>query len=122
MNILEKFVFLELTNKQFGKYPNSEYLGIYKNLTEKEKKEYGLIFREIHDVWNRINGQKIEGFENSKVNSIQEYHENISPLSDIIIQVSSDFGITLKNEISDKLKKSIIKIFGEDYFNNNFSQ
>ncbi len=112
MNRLEKFVFLQLTWKQFAKMDESEY---YKNLSELSKEEDVLsveIGSEIHRIYSYINSN-IEG--RKKVNSIEEYNNEVSPVSDIIIKTSLDFGLTLKGEVSEEFKKAVLNILGRDY-------
>ena len=70
------------------------------------------IGNEIHQIYNFINS-KSEGRKN--VNSIIEFHEEISPVSNVILKVSEDFGLTLKGEVSDEFKKAVLKIFGKSY-------
>ena len=116
MNKLEKIVFLEMTNKQFAKLPDSEYYKAYKELTKEEKDIVDLkISKEIHEIWTWINTKQRKGIHRTEINSIEEYNELISPVSEIILSVSSDYGITLKDEISDKFKNAVINIFGKDY-------
>lgn len=112
MNSLEKFIFLQLTWKQFGNMNQSEY---YKNVAELSEKEEELsvkIGSEIHRIYNYINSNFAE---KPIVNSIQEYDEIVSPVSEIILKVSSDFGLTLKGEVSEEFKKGILNILGKDY-------
>ena len=90
----------------------SEY---YKNVAELSEKEEELsvkIGSEIHRIYNYINSNFAE---KPIVNSIQEYDEIVSPVSEIILKVSSDFGLTLKGEVSEEFKKGILNILGKDY-------
>jgi DUF4097 and DUF4098 domain-containing protein YvlB len=83
MNPFEKLVFLEMTNKQFGKLQNSEYLETYGNLTEKEKDQLdSKISNEIHEIWTWINSKQRKKVDKSEVNSIEDYNELISPVSE----------------------------------------
>ena len=122
MNNIEKLVFLEMTNKQFTKFPNSEYLNTYKNLSETKRTEFHILSEEVHQIWNKINSTNFEDIENYSINSIEEFNERIRPVSDIILKISSDFDLTLKNEISEKFKERVIKLFGKDFFDNLFSE
>ncbi|WP_055447097.1 hypothetical protein [Lacinutrix mariniflava] len=116
MNTFEKIVFLEMTNKQFAKLPDSEYYATYNKLTEEEKDVIDLnISNEIHEIWTRINTKQRKGIHKTEINSIEEYNELITPISTVVLRVSSDFGITLKNEVTDKFKNEVINIFGKDY-------
>jgi len=50
-NQFEKMVFLELTNKQFSKFPNSEYYETYKKLNQEDKELIDTeISNEIHQI------------------------------------------------------------------------
>lgn len=112
MNSLEKFIFLQLTWKQFGYMNQSEY---YKNVAELSEKEEELsveIGSEIHRIYNYINSNFAE---KPIVHSIQEYNEIVSPVSEIILKVSSDFELTLKSEISEKFKSEVRKKLGNDF-------
>ena len=116
MDNLEKLVFLEITNKQFGRLPNSEYFNTFNELSQEEKDEFGLkISKDIHDMWNRINAKHRPDIDKFNITSIEDYIENISPVSDIIIKVTDDYGLTLKNEITEKFKNAVRNILGEDY-------
>lgn len=119
MDKFEKIVFLEMTNKQFTKLPNSEYFETYKCLTEKEKDIIDLeISGEIHDIWSYINSPRRKGINNNEINSISEYIKYVKPINPLIQKISSEFGITLKDEISEKFKKAIIETLGKDYLDN----
>jgi len=116
MEKLEKLVFLEITNKQFGKFPNSEYFKTFNELSQEVKDEFGLkISKEIHDIWTRINIKQREGIDKYSINSIDDYIEYISPVNEIILKVMNDYGLTLKNEITEEFKNAVKKILGEDY-------
>ena len=119
MNTFEKIVFLEMTNKQFAKLPDSEYYATYKKLTEAEKDIIDLkISNEIHEIWSWINSKQREGIHKKEINSIEEYNEHISPVNEIILSVSSDFGLSLKRELSEKFKNAIMNMFGKEYLDN----
>jgi hypothetical protein len=111
-NNLEKFLFLEMTWKQFGKRNESEYYKTVQLLNEEEEELSIKLSSELHDVYNRVN---VTFSDRINVNSILEYNENVAPVSDIILKVSSDFGLTLKGEVSDEFKKAIRNILGQDY-------
>ena len=116
MNTFEKIVFLEMTNKQFAKLPNSEYFETYKILTEEEKDIIDLkISKEIHEIWTWINTKQRKEIYKAEINSIEEYNELITPVNKTILSVSSEFGITLKNEITDKFKNAVKNKLGKDY-------
>ncbi len=116
MNAFEKIVFLEMTNKQFAKLPNSEYFESYKKLDENEKDLIDLnISNEIHEIWTWINTKQRKEIHKAEINSIEEYNELIAPVSEIILSVSQEFGITLKNEITEQFKNAVSSILGKDY-------
>ncbi|MCB0465580.1 MAG: hypothetical protein KDC78_07890 [Aequorivita sp.] len=116
MNTFEKIVFLEMTNKQFAKLPNSEYFELYKKLDENEKNHIDLnISNEIHEIWTWINTKQRKEIHKTKINSIEEYNELIAPVSEIILSVSKEFGITLKNEVTEQFKNAVTSILGKDY-------
>jgi type III secretory pathway component EscV len=123
MNAFEKIVFLEMTNKQFSKLPNSEYYVTLKKLTEEETDIIDLkISKEIHEIWTWINTKQRKGIHKIEINSVEEYNELITPVNEIILRVSSEFGITLKRELSEKLKNAIKNILGEDYLDDFISK
>ncbi|WP_456463065.1 hypothetical protein [Lutibacter sp.] len=116
INQLEKIVFLELTNKQFSKLPNSVYYETYENLKQKEKDLiYPEISNEIHQIWTCINTKKLNDSENLRVKSINEYNDLIHPVSEIVLKVSTDYNITLKNELSEKFLKAIRETLGQGF-------
>lgn len=111
-NNLEKFLFLEMTWKQFGKRNESEYYKTVQLLNEEEVELSTKLSSELHDIYNRVN---VTFSDRINVDSILDYNENVAPVSDIILKVSSDFGLTLKGEVSDEFKKAIKTILGQDY-------
>ncbi|NHM04879.1 hypothetical protein [Flavobacterium celericrescens] len=115
MDYFEKFVFLELTWKQFARLDRSEYYSTISSLSEEEDELSIKISREIHNIYNVINS-KVEGGKN--VNSIIEYHQEVSSVSDVILKVSQDFDLSLKREVSDKFKKAVLNFFGKNYLEN----
>lgn len=114
MNNFEKIVLMEMCNKQFTKFPNKEYYDTLEKLSESEKIKFHNLSNEIHDIWNKINGVSPDG-SHLNVNSMEEYDEKINPISKIILQVSKDFEITLKDEPSEKYRETIIRLFGKGY-------
>jgi hypothetical protein len=123
MDKLEKLVFLEMTNKQFSKNPSQDFFKTYKTLTERESDIYTELYNEIHRIWNYINAN-INNTTMAKVKSIEDYHTLAEPVSDLILKISQDFNITLKNEItlSQDLKQRIITIMGQRFFDENFGK
>ena len=111
-NNLEKLLFLEMTWKQFGKLNESEYYKTIKELNEEESKLSVKLSNELHEIYNHIN---VRFADRINVDSIHEYNELVSPVSEIILKVSSDFNLTLKGEISQEFKSAMLKIFGKDY-------
>jgi len=116
---LEKIVFLEITNKQLGKFPNNDYLNLYNTLNKLEKDKFHKLSRQIHELWNLINSKKIDGLSVS-INSFEEYHEKIEPIDIIILKVLYDFNLDLKNQVSEEFKNKVIQHFGKSFFDNNF--
>ena len=111
-NNLEKLLFLEMTWKQFGKLNESEYYKTIKELNEEESKLAGKLRNELHEIYNHIN---VRFANRINVDSIHQYDEFVSPVSEIILKVSSDFNLTLKGEISQEFKNAMLKILGKDY-------
>lgn len=109
---LEKFLFLEMTWKQFGKIDQREYYKTIELLSKEEEEMSINLSSEVHKIYTRVN---VNFIDRINVHSIQEYNDNVAPVSEIILKVSSDFGITLKGEISDEFKKAIQNILGQDY-------
>ena len=118
MDKIEKLVFLEITNKQFTKFATPDFYETYNLLNDDEQTEFSKISNEIHSIWNRMNTPEILN-ANKKHNSIHEFLSE-NEVSPIIVKVINDFDLDLKTEISEQTKKSIINLFGEDYFNDNF--
>ena len=123
MNNFEKILFLDFTNKQFSKQPNSEYYATYQLLSETEKQELGELSRELHEIWTYINSKPVLNvIDNRGINSIEDYHANIRHVNPKLMRMAVEFSLTLRNEMSDKTKDAIIKLFGVDYFRNNFEK
>jgi len=112
MNNFEKFIFLELTWKQFAKLDSSDYYKTIASLSKQEEELSIKMSNEIHEIYNYLNSN-FEG--RKKVDSIFEYNEQVSPVSDLILKVASDFELTLKGEISEEFKKAIFDILGKEY-------
>ena len=115
MNNLEKIIFLRITWRQFGKLDDKEYYATYSLLSQEEKKLIGRLDSEIHDIYSYINTNFKEKI---LVDSIQEYNDRIKSVSEIILNVSNDFSLSLKAEITEEFKSAIIKMFGKDYLDN----
>jgi hypothetical protein len=109
---LEKLLFLEMTWKQFGKLNESEYYKTINELNEEESKLSVKLRNELHEIYNYVN---VRFADRINVDSIHEYNELVSPVSDIILKISSDFNLTLKGEISQEFKNAMLKILGKDY-------
>ncbi len=112
MNNLEKIIFLRITWRQFGKLNDKEYYDTYSLLSEEEKHLMGRLDSEIHEIYSYINTNFKEKIF---VDSIQEYNDKIKSVSEIILNVSNDFDLSLKPEITEELKLAIFKKFGKDY-------
>ncbi|MDI1355614.1 MAG: hypothetical protein PSX36_11885 [bacterium] len=122
MNNLEKVIFLHLRQYQYARDESSEILATYGQMTELENQEYNKLNREMHRIWNYINSKPVLNVRpDDGVTTVQLYHEKITPVSEIILRVSNDYGLTLKETITKKYKEAIIAVFGEDYFNANFT-
>jgi hypothetical protein len=115
MNRLEKILFLEITNKQFSRFPDREYMVAYNTLTEAEKAEFVSLSNEIHKIYNYINSGLVAGAKTISAKSISEYDENINPINPKILIVVSDFDLTLKPELSQKTKDALLALFGQNY-------
>lgn len=113
-NNLEKLLFLEMTHKQFGNFDENEYNKTIKELNEDELKLSVKLLKELHEIYNYVNVRFIDRIN---VNSIHEYNVLISPVSEVILKVSSDFNLTLKGEISQEFKNAMVKVFGKQKLN-----
>ncbi len=51
----------------------------------------------------------------SYVNSVSDYNNLIKPVSHIILKVTNDFNITMKNEITEEFKNAIRNILGQGF-------
>jgi hypothetical protein len=120
MNNLDKLIFLEITNKQFGKFPNSEYFKTLKLLSESEADELNKLANEIHDIWNNLNTPP-KLTMNKVYGSFNEYSDEIV-VSPKISRIMNDFNLDLKNKMSEEVKKAIISLLGQDFFDKTFEQ
>jgi hypothetical protein len=120
MDNLDKLVFLEITNKQFTKFSNSDFYSTLKLLSESEEDEFYKLAEEIHAIWNNLNAPRNLTM-NKIYNSFDEYREEIQ-VSPRITKIMSDFNLDLKDSMSDEVKKSIIAVLGKDFFDKTFSQ
>lgn len=118
MDKLEKLLFLEITNRQFTKFHNKDFFDTYKELNDSEKNKLSELTREIHSIWNAINGPEVLN-ASKKYTSFEDFHSE-NPVSPEIVKVIRDFELTLKSEIPEELKNAIIKFLGQDYFNEYF--
>jgi hypothetical protein len=117
---LEKLVFLEMTNKEMALLPNKDYYETFKALSENEKKYFGSLSRQIHNIWTHINTQSIPNVFTKQADTIVEYHECVEKVDQLILKCHYDYGTTLKRTMNEKLKEAIIKFLGRDFYDNNF--
>lgn len=117
---LKKIIFLDITNKMGGKFIDTKFNNIFNELSEKEQNQYYKYSREIHKIWGFINSINTPKIDNSNVNSVFDYNDLVTPVSNIIIELCDDFNLTLRDEVNPKLKELIINIFGIDYYNEHF--
>jgi hypothetical protein len=117
---LKEIIFLDITNKMSGKFINTKFNNIFNELSEKEQNQYYKYSKEIHQIWGFINSINIPNIDNTNVNSVFDYNDLVTPVSNIIIELCDDFDLTLRDEINPKLKELIINIFGIDYYNEHF--
>ena len=99
------------------------HLAQFDLLSEDKQKKLLNLINEIHLIWNRINSNSIKKrFFNDVVDiqSIQEYHQKIKPVSKIIRNVSDKYNIDLKIIHSDEAISDCIAVFGEDYYQSRF--
>ena len=121
MDNLDKLIFLEITNKQFTKFENSDYYKTLELLPEIEKEEFYKLTEEIHEIWNNLNTPKNFPINYKVYNSFDEYSGEIE-VSPRISKIMNDFNLNLKDEMSDELRKSIISLFGKDFFDETFGE
>lgn len=119
MDNLNKLIFLEITNKQFTKSPDSDYYKTLELLPEVDKEEFYKLADEIHDIWNNLNTPKNFTVNYKVYSSFDEYKDEIE-VSSRISKIINDFNLNLKDEMSDELKKSIIALLGKDFFDKTF--
>ncbi len=72
MNNLEKLLFFEITNKQFGNQAEN-YLETYKSLSALEKERFSELSDEVHHLWNTINGKTHSISGGKEINSVDDY-------------------------------------------------
>ena len=114
MNHLEKILFIDLTCHQLG-IPDTnhpEFISAWGNLSEHDKAQYTNLTNEIHEIWTYINMPLIVDIE-KRVNSVFEYNEFIHSVDERILTVCSDFGISLKEELTDEFKATAKRILGK---------
>lgn len=120
MNNLDKVVFLEITNKQFSKFPNSDFYNTLELLAESEKDEFYKLAPEIHSIWNNLNSPP--NLTRSKIyGSFDEYRTEIK-VSPRITKIMTDFNLDLKDKMSDETKKLIISLLGKNFFDQTFGK
>jgi len=112
---LERILFYEIRNKQLAQLPNSDFFEAFKELDEDLKERYYLLSKEIHQIWTYINGPAIKNIFDNKINSIEEYHQKICPVSEEILHLAEWTNFTLEKEISQEFKEAFKKITGQDY-------
>jgi hypothetical protein len=121
MDNLDKLIFLEITNKQFTKFPNSDYYKTLELLSEIDKEEFYKLADEIHKIWNNLNTPKKFAINYKVYGSFNEYKDEIE-VSSRISKIINDFNLDLKDEMSDEVKKSIIALLGKDFFDETFGK
>lgn len=120
MNKIEKTIFLHIRQYQLGPEDQAEITSTYGQMSPEEKKQYGELSRELHRIWNHINGPDIlNATPTNRVKTFQDYHSKVSPISPIILKVLEDFDLTLKDTITQSEKDAIIAILGQGYFDTN---
>ena len=117
MDYIEKILFIDLTCHQLGVADTNhpDFITTWEKLSEVEKNQYVNLTNQIHQIWNYVNMSKMINLD-KRVNSVFEYDEFIQPVDERILTVCRDFGITLKEELTDEFKATAKKIFGKDYF------
>ncbi len=121
INNLEKMIFLEMTNKAFSKLPDEEYYETYDKLSEAEKTRFFPLVNEIHEIWSHINmPADIKVFFERKANTILEYHNNVAPVDELILKISNDFNIDLKDVISPEFAEAIKRLLGITFYKKHF--
>ncbi len=118
MNKIEKLVFLEITNKQFTKFPNTDYHDTFNSLNSAEQQEFSKLYHEIHTIFNQINSPAIENVKKA-YSSVHEYI-SAHQVSPIIIKVINDFDLSLKDQITPEFKNLVIKRMGENFYKTHF--
>ena len=109
-----------MTNKEMALLPNNEYFETFKVLSEDEKVYFGLLSKQIHDIWTHINFQSVPNVFTKLADTIVEYDEFVKSVDPLILKCHYDYGVTLKRTMNDKLKHAIIKFLGKDYYDNHF--
>ena len=93
-----------------------DYYETYNMMSKEECYEYRTIYKELHDVWDYINFRS--PMQVYSINSIESYNEFIKPLCPMLLKVSLDYGINLKNSFTEKFETEFIKILGKEAFLN----
>lgn len=120
MDNLDKLFFLKITNKQFTKFPDSEYYKTLELLSEMDKDEFYKLADEVHSIWNNLNTPPNLTM-NKVYGSFDEYRDEIE-VSSRITKIMNDFNLDLKDKMSNEVKKSIIALLGKDFFDKTFGK
>ena len=123
MDNFEKIIFLLLTKEQFEvSIYDSEFTSLFDSFAESDQQRIVKLSQEIRRISGNINRNPntSPSIPYNKIETIEEYHENVEPVSSIILKVADDFGISLVKEPDEKFKESVIAVFGKEYYDRLF--
>jgi len=112
---IEQLLFLELTNKQFVRFPDTKYYSLWDSLSVPDKAYFAKLTNEIHMIYNYVNSPRMGDMDLSDILSIQDYDQKIEKVTPIILQVAKDYDLTVKNTVSEQTKNAIRNMFGQDF-------
>ena len=79
-SFLEKMVFLEMAKKESQNSTNREQIAIFNMLTGCEKKRFGLISKQIYDIWTHINSDSLPNIQKRMAPTVEEYNDKVEKI------------------------------------------
>ena len=93
---LEKLVFLEMAKKESQNSTNREQIAIFNMLTGCEKKRFGLISKQIYDIWTHINSDSLPNIQKRMATTVEEYNDKVEKIDPLILNCYYSILIHLK--------------------------
>lgn len=74
-----------MTKKESQSSTNREQISILSMLTECEKKRFGLISKQICDIWAHINSESLPNMQKRMVTSVEDYNDKVERIDPLIL-------------------------------------